>query len=70
LERRLAQSPPITVPTITVASDFDGTARDGAAYRAKFTGHYEHRDLPGIGHNVPQEAPRPFAQAIIDVARG
>ncbi|WP_019927153.1 alpha/beta fold hydrolase [Nocardia sp. BMG111209] len=65
-EQQLATGPAITVPTITLSSDFDGAARDGAAYRAKFTGKYEHRVLDGIGHNVPQEAPKPFAQAIID----
>lgn len=68
LERRLAARPPITVPTITVASDFDGPARDGAGYRASFTGRYAHRVLDGIGHDVPQEAPRQFADAVVDVA--
>ncbi|MFI2283658.1 alpha/beta fold hydrolase [Nocardia beijingensis] len=56
----------ITVPAITVSSDFDGAAKDGKGYRGKFAGKYEHRVLDGIGHNVPQEAPRPFAQAVID----
>ncbi|WP_030520819.1 alpha/beta fold hydrolase [Nocardia rhamnosiphila] len=65
-ERQLAAAPAITVPTVTVASDFDGATKDGAAYRARFTGPYEHRVLEGIGHNVPQETPRPFARAIID----
>ncbi len=69
LESRLAQSPSIAVPTITIATDFDGAAADGAAYRSKFTGRYAHRVLPGIGHNVPQEAPQSFAQAVIDVNR-
>jgi pimeloyl-ACP methyl ester carboxylesterase len=68
-ERKLADGPPITVPAITIGSDFDGAAKDGKAYRAKFTGKYEHRVLDGIGHNVPQEAPRPFAQAIRDAGR-
>ncbi|MQY29820.1 alpha/beta fold hydrolase [Nocardia aurantia] len=68
-EQQLAAAPAITVPTITLSSDFDGAAKDGAAYRAKFTGRYEHRVLDGIGHNVPQEAPKPFAQAIIDADR-
>ena len=67
LEERLAESPVIVVPTITIASDFDGTAADGTSYRDKFTGKYEHRILRGIGHNVPQEAPQDFAKAIIDV---
>jgi pimeloyl-ACP methyl ester carboxylesterase len=68
-ERKLADGPPITVPAITIGSDFDGATKDGKAYRAKFTGKYEHRVLDGIGHNVPQEAPRPFAQAIRDAGR-
>ncbi len=68
-ERELAAGPAITVPAITIASDFDGAAKNGQAYRDKYTGKYEHRILDGIGHNVPQEAPRPFAQAILDVAR-
>lgn len=68
-EQQLATGPAITVPAITISSDFDGQAKDGRAYRAKFTGKYEHRVLDGIGHNVPQEAPRPFAQAVIDADR-
>ncbi|MRH92135.1 alpha/beta fold hydrolase [Nocardia sp. SYP-A9097] len=68
-EQQLATGPAITVPAITIASDFDGAAKDGKPYRAKFTGAYEHRILDGIGHNVPQEAPHPFAQAIIDADR-
>ena len=68
LERRLAAKPVITVPTITVSSDFDGPAKDGTAYRQQFTGRYSHRVLDGIGHNVPQEAPRQFADAIIEAA--
>ena len=66
-EQRLAARPPITVPTITIGSDFDGAAKDGAGYRALYTGWYEHRVLEGIGHNVPQEAPDAFAAAITDV---
>nr|WP_280339834.1 alpha/beta hydrolase [Nocardia neocaledoniensis] len=65
-EQRLATGPAISVPAITISSDFDGAAKDGKSYRGKFTGAYEHRVLDGIGHNVPQEAPRPFAQAIVD----
>jgi pimeloyl-ACP methyl ester carboxylesterase len=67
LEKRLAARPAIKVPTITIASDFDGAFADGKAYADKFTGKYEHRILKGIGHNVPQEDPKAFAQAIIDV---
>lgn len=68
-ENKLFQGPVISVPTITVASDFDGPAASGAAYRDKYSGKYEHRVLSGIGHNVPQEAPRDFAKAVVDVDR-
>ena len=54
---------------MTIASDFDGSAADGAAYAKRFVGRYEHRILKDIGHNVPQEAPAAFAQAIVDVDR-
>lgn len=67
LEAKLNEAPVITVPTITIASDFDGAAASGESYRKQFTGPYAHRILPGIGHNVPQEAPQAFAQAIFDV---
>jgi len=65
LDAELAASPPITVPTITIGSDFDGPNKDGAAYRKMFTGPYAHRVLDGIGHNVPQEAPQAFADAVM-----
>ncbi|MDX1888878.1 alpha/beta hydrolase [Mycolicibacterium sp. 050158] len=68
-ERRLAAKPAITAPTVTIASDFDGAAKDGATYRGRYTGWHEHRVLDGIGHNVPQEAPQHFASAIADVYR-
>jgi pimeloyl-ACP methyl ester carboxylesterase len=67
LEQKLFARPAISVPTITIASDFDGPAADGKAYANKFTGKYTHRVLDGIGHNVPQEDPRTFAKAIVDV---
>jgi pimeloyl-ACP methyl ester carboxylesterase len=67
LESKLAAGPVITVPTITIASDFDGLNAPGTGYRSKFSGKYDHRILNGIGHNVPQEAPQAFAKAIIDV---
>ncbi|PWB22518.1 alpha/beta fold hydrolase [Flavobacterium sp. HTF] len=67
LEKRLSARPEITVPTITIASDFDGALADGKGYANKFKGKYEHRILKGIGHDVPQEDPKSFAQAIIDV---
>lgn len=67
LEAKIAALPVIAVPTITIASDFDGASASGTAYRAKFSGKYDHRILSGIGHNVPQEAPQAFSQAVIDV---
>jgi pimeloyl-ACP methyl ester carboxylesterase len=68
-ERRLATAPVITVPTITIGSDFDGANADGKAFRGKFGGRYEHRVFAGIGHDVPQEAPEAFAQAVIDASK-
>ena len=67
LEKRLAEAPVIAVPTITIASDFDGAGADGTSYAKKFSGRYSHRILKGIGHNVPQEAPQAFAQAVVEV---
>jgi pimeloyl-ACP methyl ester carboxylesterase len=71
LEERLARAPVIAVPTITMEGDANGAPHpDPAAYRGKFSGGYEHRTITGgIGHNLPQEAPTAFAQAIIDVFR-
>ncbi|MET0660199.1 MAG: alpha/beta hydrolase [Steroidobacteraceae bacterium] len=66
-EKKLSAGPVITVPAITIASDFDGAAASGAAYAKKYSGKYSHRILEGIGHNVPQEAPRAFADAILEV---
>jgi pimeloyl-ACP methyl ester carboxylesterase len=70
LERRLAASPVITVPTITLEGDANGAPHpEPAAYRDRFAGKYEHRTVTGgIGHNLPQEAPQAFVQAVIDVA--
>jgi pimeloyl-ACP methyl ester carboxylesterase len=67
LDAKLAGSPVISVPTITIGSDFDGAAKDGAPYRKKFTGKYAHKVLDGIGHNVPHEAPLEFANAVSEV---
>jgi pimeloyl-ACP methyl ester carboxylesterase len=71
LEKRLAESPVITVPTITLEGDANGAPHpEPAAYRNKFSGKYAHRTINGgIGHNLPREAPQAFAQAVIDVAR-
>jgi pimeloyl-ACP methyl ester carboxylesterase len=70
LERHLAASPVITVPTITLEGDANGAPHpEPAAYREKFAGKYEHRTVTGgIGHNLPQEAPQAFTQAVIDAA--
>jgi pimeloyl-ACP methyl ester carboxylesterase len=71
LEHQLADSPVITVPTITLEGDANGAPHpDPAAYAAKFTGKYAHQTISGgVGHNLPQEAPQPFAEAIIDADR-
>jgi pimeloyl-ACP methyl ester carboxylesterase len=69
LETRLATAPAIAVPTITLEGDANGAPHaDASAYAGKFTGKYEHRVIGGgVGHNLPQEAPQAFAQAIVDV---
>jgi pimeloyl-ACP methyl ester carboxylesterase len=71
LEKRLSTGPVIKVPTITLEGDANGAPfPDPAAYRKKFSGKYAHRTITGgIGHNLPQEAPQAFAQAVIDVDR-
>jgi pimeloyl-ACP methyl ester carboxylesterase len=68
LEKRLAEAPVITVPTITLEGDANGAPHpDPAAYAKKFSGKYAHRTIKGgIGHNLPQEAPKAFAAAVID----
>jgi len=69
-EKRLAAGPVITVPTITMEGDANGAPHpEPSTYAKKFSGKYSHRTIKGgIGHNLPQEAPRAFAEAIIDVA--
>jgi pimeloyl-ACP methyl ester carboxylesterase len=69
LERKLAAGPVITVPTITLEGDANGAPHPEAnSYKNKFTGKYSHRIVEGgVGHNLPQEAPKDFAQAVIDV---
>ncbi|MFF2996983.1 alpha/beta fold hydrolase [Streptomyces sp. NPDC057950] len=68
-EKQLATRPLINVPTITLDPERDPFTApgNGASYRDRFTGKYDHRTLTGIGHNLPQEAPTAFAQAVIDV---
>jgi pimeloyl-ACP methyl ester carboxylesterase len=70
LERRLVGFPAITVPTITLEGDANGAPHpDASAYASKFTGKYKHRVVEGgIGHNLPQQAPQAFAEAIIAAA--
>lgn len=70
LEKKLAAAPVITIPTITMEGDANGAPHpEPSAYAKMFSGKYEHRLIKGgIGHNLPQEAPREFAQAVIDVA--
>ena len=70
LEKRLAAAPVIAVPTITLEGDANGAPHpEPALYAKKFSGKYAHRLITGgIGHNLPQEAPQAFAQAVIDVA--
>jgi pimeloyl-ACP methyl ester carboxylesterase len=69
LDKRLAVGPVITVPTITLEGDANGAPHvEPSAYAAKFSGKYSHRTITGgIGHNLPQEAPQAFAQAVVDV---
>ncbi len=71
LEKRLAALPVVTVPAITMEGDSNGAIHaPSTAYRNKFSGKYEYRLITGgIGHNIPQEAPQDFAQAVIDVDR-
>ena len=71
LDKRLAAFPVIAVPTITLEGDANGAPHlEPGAYAKKFSGKYEHRNITGgIGHNLPQEAPQAFAEAVIDVAK-
>jgi pimeloyl-ACP methyl ester carboxylesterase len=71
LEKRLATGPTISVPTITMEGDANGAPHlEPSAYAKKFTGKYDHRNITGgIGHNLPQEAPQAFAEAIVDISQ-
>ena len=70
IERQLETQPPIAVPTISLDGADDGVMSVGgtAHHAGKFTGRHEHRVIPGAGHNIPQEKPLEFAQAVLDVA--
>jgi pimeloyl-ACP methyl ester carboxylesterase len=67
LEKRLAEGPVISVPTITLEGDANGAPHpDASSYAGKFSGKYAHRLIKGgVGHNLPQEAPQAFAEAVI-----
>jgi pimeloyl-ACP methyl ester carboxylesterase len=69
LEKRLALAPAITVPTITLEGDANGAPHpEAAAYAKNFTGWHRHRVISGgVGHNLPQEAPEAFVQAVLDL---
>lgn len=69
IEERLAQSPPISVPTITFDGADDGvrSPSSASAQAHRFSGAREHRIVPGVGHNMPQEVPSVFAQAILEL---
>ena len=69
LEEQLAAGPVIAVPTITLEGDANGAPHpDPGAYASKFSGKYVHRTIPGgVGHNLPQEAPQAFVEAVIEV---
>jgi pimeloyl-ACP methyl ester carboxylesterase len=72
MEEQLAGLPPIQVPSITLDGQRDGVvaATDGRASAAAFSGRREHRQVPNVGHNLPQEAPEAFTQAVIDIGSG
>jgi len=71
LEKQLAKGPAITVPSITLEGDANGAPhQDASSYARKFSGKYAHRVISGgVGHNLPQEAPRAFAEAVVEVDR-
>jgi hypothetical protein len=70
LDKKLAESPVISVPTITLEGDANGAPHpDASSYAKRFSGKYAHRVIRGgVGHNLPQEAPRAFADAIVEIA--
>ena len=70
IERQLAERPPIKVPTIVLHGEGDGiaTARGSASQSRFFTGPYQYKLIPVIGHDVPQEAPKETAAAVLELA--
>jgi pimeloyl-ACP methyl ester carboxylesterase/GNAT superfamily N-acetyltransferase len=66
IERRLATQPPVRVPAVTIDGERDGVNFGTAHHARKFLGAHEHRVLAGTGHNLPQERPQEFAQAVLD----
>jgi pimeloyl-ACP methyl ester carboxylesterase len=72
VEKKLATAPVITVPTITLEGDANGAPHpEPSAYAKMFSGKYQHRTIKGgIGHNLPQEAPQAFTEAVIDISGG
>jgi len=72
LEKRLADGPAISVPTISLEGDANGAPHpEPDAYATRFSGRYLHRTIEGgIGHNLPQEAPQSFADAVLEVGGG
>ena len=71
IERRLAAQPAITVPTITFDGADDGVRppAPAAQHGHLFTGPRSHRLIPGVGHNMPQEVPQVFADAVMELVR-
>lgn len=67
IEERLAERPPINVPTITIDGEADGVVlpTDGSRFAQHFTSEYQHLRIPNVGHNIPQESPEVFADAIL-----
>ena len=72
IERSLAAQPAISVPAITFDGADDGVRppADAAAHAHRFTGRRSHRLVPGVGHNMPQEVPRVFADAVLEMMAG
>ena len=66
IETRLTAQPPISVPAITIDGDADGVNGGTAHHARRFTGPHQHRVFPAAGHNLPQERPRDWAQAVLD----